>query len=100
VVCAGTGAEIVLELPSVGWFASSLEGSRMFDKTKQSDSPRHVIISGAVLAVVGVVVFYFIVEFDIPTVGPGNSFLFLTPLGIGVVFYGLFLAWRGRSRKR
>jgi hypothetical protein len=56
------------------------------------------IVGGISLALVGAVVFAFIVSFEIPVPGRSGGFLFLTPLGVGIMVYGFVLLWRERSK--
>jgi hypothetical protein len=56
------------------------------------------IVGGISLAVVGAVVFAFIVNFGIPVPGRSGVFLFLTPLGVGITVYGFVLLWRERAK--
>jgi len=52
------------------------------------------------VTVVGFVILMFIVNFDIPVEGRASGFLFLTPLGGGIIFYGLIVLWRERLKKK
>jgi hypothetical protein len=56
-------------------------------------------VGGLSLAVLGIVVAFFIMNFDIPVPGRSGAFLLLAPGGIGMAIYGLILLWRRRSWK-